>query len=295
MSPPCCHPRATPPPSPRHTFCDKCRGRAAWLSYPPAAAPPGRSRTRRRPWSARRLRGEGSGETVAPRSGRGGGGSSHNGFPTELGFAGTPKNHHREPCPCRAGYKPGTGPSGTARRGEQHGDRDTSQKVPRGKQQGQGTEGEPWTAAGAQPSWQARSPSLPERPSCPPRALTVVGEARFAQTHDKVHFHLVRSHGFGANGALETWRESREKSPQPGEEEEEEKSPPCVPGSPPGVPRALTRCLHGGTCPTPCPLALRSSCVVATSSGSVGTATRAGAPGGAEGAGHTWPPAAARL
>lgn len=39
------------------TFCDKCRGRAAWLSCPPAAAPPGRSRTRRRPWSARRLEG----------------------------------------------------------------------------------------------------------------------------------------------------------------------------------------------------------------------------------------------
>lgn len=37
-----------------------------------------------------------------------------------------------------------------------------------------------------------------------PSALTVVGEARFAQTHDKVHFHLVRSHRFGANGALET-------------------------------------------------------------------------------------------
>lgn len=37
-----------------------------------------------------------------------------------------------------------------------------------------------------------------------PLALTVVGEARFAQTHDKVHFHLVRSHRFGANGALET-------------------------------------------------------------------------------------------
>lgn len=36
------------------------------------------------------------------------------------------------------------------------------------------------------------------------QALTVVGEARFAQTHYKVHFHLVRSHRLGANGALET-------------------------------------------------------------------------------------------
>lgn len=91
-----------------------------------------------------------------------------------------------------------------------------------------------------------RSPlGKPAAPACPsvplarperPRALTVVGEARFAQTHDKVHFHLVRSHGFGANGALETWRESREKSPQRGEEEEEEKSPSHVPGSPPGYP-----------------------------------------------------------
>lgn len=73
VSPPCCHPPVTPSlPSPRRTFCDKCRGRAAWLSYPPAAAPPGRSRTRRRPWSARRLRGEGSGETVAPCLDRGG-------------------------------------------------------------------------------------------------------------------------------------------------------------------------------------------------------------------------------
>lgn len=42
--------------------------------------------------------------------------------------------------------------------------------------------------------------------------VVVVGEARFAQTHDKVHFHLVRSHGFGANGALETWKESRGNS-----------------------------------------------------------------------------------
>lgn len=40
------------------TFCGKCRGRAAWLSCPPAAAPPGRSRTRRHPWSARHLGGE---------------------------------------------------------------------------------------------------------------------------------------------------------------------------------------------------------------------------------------------
>lgn len=295
MSPPCCHPRATPLASPRRTFCDKCRGRAAWLSYPPAAAPPGRSRTRRRPWSARRLRGEGSGETVAPRSGRGGGVRPTTGFPPSWVLPELQKT--TSVSPALAGQDISPGRVTPARRGEQHGDRDTSQKVPRGKQQGQGTEGELWMAAGAQPSWQARSPSLPERPSCPPRALTVVGEARFAQTHDKVHFHLVRSHGFGANGALETWRESREKSPQPGEkeEEEEERSPPRVPGSPPGVPRALTRRLHGGTCPTPCPLALRSSCVVATSSGSVGTATRAGAPGGAEGAGHTWPPAAARL
>jgi len=82
--------------------------------------------------------------------------------------------------------------------------------------------------AGAQPSWQGQpgvSPACPE-PSpaggtpCPRHspALTVVGEARFAQTHDKVHFHLVRSHGFGANGALETWRESAEVSPRRGEE-----------------------------------------------------------------------------
>lgn len=44
------------------------------------------------------------------------------------------------------------------------------------------------------------------RPSLagPRQALTVVGEARFAQTHYKVHFHLVRSHRLGANGALET-------------------------------------------------------------------------------------------
>lgn len=46
----------------------------------------------------------------------------------------------------------------------------------------------------------------PGRPSLagPRQALTVVGEARFAQTHYKVHFHLVRSHRLGANGALET-------------------------------------------------------------------------------------------
>lgn len=44
--------------SPHGTFCDKCRGRAAWLSCPPAAAPPGRSRTRQRPWSAHHLGGE---------------------------------------------------------------------------------------------------------------------------------------------------------------------------------------------------------------------------------------------
>lgn len=36
------------------------------------------------------------------------------------------------------------------------------------------------------------------------RALTIVGEAGFAQTHDKVHFHLVGSYRFGANWALET-------------------------------------------------------------------------------------------
>lgn len=34
--------------------------------------------------------------------------------------------------------------------------------------------------------------------------IIVVGEAGLAQTHDKVHFHLVGSHRFGANGALET-------------------------------------------------------------------------------------------
>lgn len=34
--------------------------------------------------------------------------------------------------------------------------------------------------------------------------VIVVGETRFAQTHYKVHFHLIRSHGLGANGALET-------------------------------------------------------------------------------------------
>lgn len=28
-----------------HTFCDKCTGRAAWLSCPPEAALPGRSHT----------------------------------------------------------------------------------------------------------------------------------------------------------------------------------------------------------------------------------------------------------
>lgn len=55
-----CLPVPLPPAwlSPHGTFCDKCRGRAAWLSCPPAAAPPGRSRTRRRPWSARHLGGE---------------------------------------------------------------------------------------------------------------------------------------------------------------------------------------------------------------------------------------------
>jgi len=34
--------------------------------------------------------------------------------------------------------------------------------------------------------------------------VIVVGEARFAQTHYKVHFHLIRSHRLGTNGALET-------------------------------------------------------------------------------------------
>lgn len=38
----------------------------------------------------------------------------------------------------------------------------------------------------------------------PHQILTVVGEARFAQTHYKVHFHLIRSHRLGTNGALET-------------------------------------------------------------------------------------------
>lgn len=85
-------------------------------------------------------------------------------------------------------------------------------KGPKGKQRGQ-------RAAGTQPSWHAaHCTSCPltaspcRQDAVPPPALTVVGEARFAQTHDKVHFHLVRSHGFGANGALETWKESRGKS-----------------------------------------------------------------------------------
>lgn len=72
----------------------------------------------------------------------------------------------------------------------------------------------------AQPSWKAQPSRLPgaipgwqDTVSPHSLALTVVGEARFAQTHDKVHFHLVRSHRFGANGALETWKESREMSP----------------------------------------------------------------------------------
>lgn len=93
----------------------------------------------------------------------------------------------------------------------------------------QGSRVEQHHPTGAQPSWEAQpsclptanvSPACPEpsqggRTPCPPHslALTVVGEARFAQTHDKVHFHLVRSHRFGANGALETWKESREASP----------------------------------------------------------------------------------
>ena len=43
-----------------------------------------------------------------------------------------------------------------------------------------------------------------ERPPATGQALTIVGEARFAQTHYKVHFHLIGSHRLGANGALET-------------------------------------------------------------------------------------------
>lgn len=131
----------------------------------------------------------------------------------------------------------GMAPSGTARRGEQHREEAVWQGVPRqkqrdqampGKRSGAGTVsctallehsplGKPSRAAckrlsslpGAFPS---RQDAVSPRTAWPP-ALTVVGEARFAQTHDKVHFHLVRSHGFGANGALETWRESGETSP----------------------------------------------------------------------------------
>lgn len=153
---------------------------------------------------------------------------------------GSPRGH--VPCPNWAGHPARTAPSGTAHRGEQHGDGAVLQRVPKAKLVGSShAEGEERSkdrelhrSAGALPSWQAQpsrlsaqpaasvSPACPEpsqacRTPCPhtawPLALTVVGEARFAQTHDKVHFHLVRSHGFGANGALETWRESRETSP----------------------------------------------------------------------------------
>ena len=46
-------------------------------------------------------------------------------------------------------------------------------------------------------------PSVGDSPA-PGQTLTIVGEARFAQTHYKVHFHLIRSHRLGTNGALET-------------------------------------------------------------------------------------------
>ena len=34
--------------------------------------------------------------------------------------------------------------------------------------------------------------------------IIIVGQARLAQTHYKVHFHLIGSHRLGTNGALET-------------------------------------------------------------------------------------------
>lgn len=145
-------------------------------------------------------------------------------------FRGAAQGDH-VPCPSRAGCLTRTAPSGTAHRGEQWQKQRGRAEPCQGS--GAGTVsctgplehsplGKPSRAvcprslrqASLQP---ARSHPKPVGRGVPCTAwlqtLTVVGEARFAQTHDKVHFHLVRSHGFGANGALETWRESGETSP----------------------------------------------------------------------------------
>lgn len=39
-----------------------------------------------------------------------------------------------------------------------------------------------------------------------PLSLTVVGEARLAETHEQVLLDFIRRHELGANGTVEAWR-----------------------------------------------------------------------------------------